>query len=922
MKRFERPNWLGPSRGFGLAAALGAASLVTTDAGASTLPVINEFSASTAGTDVEYVEIYGAPSTDYSAYKVLEIEGDAGSAGVVDEVIALGTTDANGLYLVNLPANALENGTLTLLLVQDFTGALGNDFDTDDDGAFDATPWTAIVDAVTVNDGGAGDQTYGVPTLGVSYDGQSFAPGGASRIPDGLDTDASSDWVRNDFDLAGIPGFPGTIVLGEAYNTPGAANSQYVVPPEACGDAFTRTYEIQGSGLTSPLVGSVVSTEGIVVGDFQTTGLGFYIQDDTGDGNPATSDGLSVFGGSTDVSIGDRVRVRGTVAEFSGLTQVSGVSQIWVCSSGNSVTPAALNLPVYALSDFEPYEGMLVTLPQTLYISEHFNFDRFGEVVLTTDRQYQPTAIYEPGSQAAADLAELNTVSRITLDDARSGQNPDPAIHPNGDVFDLDNLFRGGDTVTGVTGVLDYRAGFYRIQPTQAPSTYSSENPRPAQPSDVGGTFRVASLNTLNYFSTLDLGPDVCGPLANQECRGADTPTEFQRQQDKLVAALAAMDADIVGLLEMENHPQDVPTETLVNALNSVVGAGTYAYVATGAIGADAIRQALIYKPASVTPVGDSAVLDSSVDSRFIDALNRPTLAQTFQEVSTGGVFTVAVNHLKSKGSDCSAVGDPDTGDGSGNCNLTRKSAAEALVAWLASDPTGSGDEDFLIIGDLNSYDKEDPIDVLVAGGYTDLLGLFAGEGAYTYLFDGQLGYLDYALASGDLVSQVTGAVAWHVNADEPDLIDYNMDFKAPAQDLIYAPDAYRFADHDPVIVGLGLCEAEAPTLSVALTPNVLFPPNHKYVRVRATVTALDNLDPSPELTLVSVTSNEPDDAPGKADGTTRNDIVIDGTTSFRLRAERNELGTGRIYTVTYRATDDCGNATTRSATVTVPVVR
>ena len=76
----------------------------------------------------------------------------------------------------------------------------------------------------------------------------------------------------------------------------------------------------------------------------------------------------------------------------------------------------------------------------------------------------------------------------------------------------------------------------------------------------------------------------------------------------------------------------------------------------------------------------------------------------------------MAVNHLKSKGSPCDDVGDPDPGDGAGNCNLTRTGAAEALVDWLAGDPTGSGDPDFLIIGDLNSYDKEDPIDVADVG--------------------------------------------------------------------------------------------------------------------------------------------------------------------------------------------------------------
>jgi predicted extracellular nuclease len=172
------------------------------------------------------------------------------------------------------------------------------------------------------------------------------------------------------------------------------------------------------------------------------------------------------------------------------------------------------------------------------------------------------------------------------------------------------------------------------------------------------------------------------------------------------------------------------------------------------------------------------------------------------------------VNHLKSKGSDCNAVDDPDTGDGQGNCNLTRLAAAQALVDWLATDPTGSGDADALIIGDLNSYDKEDPIDAILAGAddtlatfddYTDLVYQYQGEFAYSYLFDGQLGYLDHALASPTMAAQVTGATVWHINADEPDILDYDMSFKQDPQDALFEPNAFRSSDHDPVIVGLDL---------------------------------------------------------------------------------------------------------------------
>jgi hypothetical protein len=205
-----------------------------------------------------------------------------------------------------------------------------------------------------------------------------------------------------------------------------------------------------------------------------------------------------------------------------------------------------------------------------------------------------------------------------------------------------------------------------------------------------------------------------------------------------------------------------------------------------------------------VTPVGAHAILNSQVDPRFIDNLNRPALAQTFERAG-GARFTVVVNHLKSKGSDCNAVGDPDTGDGSGNCNITRTNAARALVDWLDGDPTGSGNSDVLVIGDLNSYANEAPIDVFRDAGYQDMIAAFE-DNSYSFVFQGQSGYLDHALASPSLAAKVTGATEWHINADEPVVLDYNDDFKSPNHvNTLYAPTQFRSSDHDPLLVGLEL---------------------------------------------------------------------------------------------------------------------
>jgi hypothetical protein len=331
-------------------------------------------------------------------------------------------------------------------------------------------------------------------------------------------------------------------------------------------------------------------------------------------------------------------------------------------------------------------------------------------------------------------------------------------------------------------------------------------------------------MNTLNFFITGDYPTgdprdNKCSPSQTLECRGfdADQPDEFTRQRDKLVAAVVGANADVLGLNEIENTPGvDALTDPqgIVPGANGVLGAGTYAAIETGVLGTDAIRVGLIYKPAKVTPIGPFKVLTSAVDPRFIDTRSRPALAQTFQENATGARFTVIVNHLKSKGSACADIGDPDVGDGQGNCNVTRTNAAKALVDWAATDPTGSGDPDFLIIGDLNSYAMEDPIDAIKAGqddtpgtsdDWTNLVAQFLGPFAYSYTFDGMAGYLDHALSSASLTSQVTGVSEWHINSDEADVLDYDTTFKPPAQEALYEPKAYRTSDHDPIVVGLRL---------------------------------------------------------------------------------------------------------------------
>ena len=223
-------------RGFNLVAAfllitaMVSAGLVGTPRRADAVEhaVINEFVANHTGDTQEFLEIFGAASTDYSSLTILSIEGDdEESKGVIDSLFAVGTTDASGFWATGYGIS-LENGSMTLLLVENFTGSILDDLDTDDDGVFDVTPWTSIVDGVAVNDGGDSDLTYATPTtpaLAPNFDGGSSSVGGASRVPDGTDTNGTGDWVRNDFDGDGLPCCPGAVAdPGEAINTLGASN--------------------------------------------------------------------------------------------------------------------------------------------------------------------------------------------------------------------------------------------------------------------------------------------------------------------------------------------------------------------------------------------------------------------------------------------------------------------------------------------------------------------------------------------------------------------------------------------------------------------------------------------------------------------------------------------------------------------------
>ena len=603
----------------------------------------------------------------------------------------------------------------------------------------------------------------------------------------------------------------------------GGGDGNAATPPPAPPPGTTMISDVQGNGTTSPLEDQTVTVTGIVTGDFQEDDTddrrnlgGFYMQDGPPDGDLQTSDGIFVFDGtspSTDVDVGDVVEVTGKVAEYFGETQINA-SSVRVTGTG-SVVATPINLPASdttnnsdgdPIADLERYEGMLVTFPDTLTVSGHHNLGRFGTLALSEGgRLFQYTNGNAPDIAGYAEHKDMNARRLIVLDDGLRVQNPSD-IHYLDAGATADYSIRLGDTLDGLVGNLRYSRGSggdgdetWRLMPTVDPE-FVPANPRPGAPA-IGGAIRVASFNVLNFFSTIDGGQSNCGPQNNQGCRGADSTSEYDRQLEKTVTALVMLDADIIGLIELENNASD-SLEALVDAMNTRIGSADYAWVDTGTIHDDVIKTGFVYRTSTISTVGDFALLDRSVDARFNDARNRPALAQSFEVDATGAVLTVAVNHFKSKGSSCEADGDPNLGDGQGNCNTTRALAAAALADWMALDPTGSGDDDVLIIGDLNAYVKEDPLTAFTSAGYTNLLE--SQSNPYSLSFDAQSGALDHAIVSASLAPQVAETIEWHINADEPRLLDYNLE-NGRDPGLFDGSTPYRASDHDPVVIGLDL---------------------------------------------------------------------------------------------------------------------
>ena len=613
---------------------------------------------------------------------------------------------------------------------------------------------------------------------------------------------------------------------------------------------------------------------------------GFFIQQTSGTNNQ----GVFVEGntGFTKLASGDTVEINAWRSCHSSALQLK---QLNVLDHNADIQPVTIPASVQ-LQSLAPWEGMLVKFDANddLVINSNYSYNygsRRARVELSRGAPIiRPTQRFPAGSPEAVEQQTENDANRIMLvSDLKKQKGGEFAYFPEQNPNT--NYMRVGDKVKSLVAVVAKERGRFVLIPTKPISSADliRENRRSDTPAVSGqGDLRIASFNVLNYFNTAQW---FAANNPTGQNRGADSRAFFALQTVKIVNAIVAMDADAIGLLEVENNGFDKHSAIhhLVSEINKQLPeVKHYAYASPKAadrIGGDAITTGLIYRPAVLTPEGGLKMIVMP-DQRYTvkveysrpprdykaslgKASARPTvrtaehnghprmrnsIVQTFVHKQSGERLTVVVNHLKSKGSKCLedlqpykdshgrvrmtqwgyTVGAPSGEvDVQGSCNNFRVAAANVLGQYLQTHASELSKK-LLVLGDMNAYAMEDPIRLLTSVkldqypvttsvqthlngqplssktmtegyGFTNLVTLFH-DNSYSYLYAGELGTLDYALANPALVPYVVDTYDWNINSIESELFEYG---HKNSGDIEKNASPFRSSDHDPVIIELNM---------------------------------------------------------------------------------------------------------------------
>lgn len=419
-----------------------------------------------------------------------------------------------------------------------------------------------------------------------------------------------------------------------------------------------------------------------------------------------------------------------------------------------AVTQVSISDPeTWRYTDLKKYVGQTVQFDVPFYVCNNYN-----SLLISPRRTYSPTNQALPLSAEYSSILSLNSQGSVTLTGVSGYHRLGERLH---------NLTVKVNSQTSVSLVsCDWRGN------TRA----DLEKGIDLEAIDMRGehTLLVCCMN-LEYYLVENFGTGY----------GPDNQSEHNKQRAKVSKALAKINADLYGFVEIEQG-QDALAE-LASDLTKNTGR-KFDYINDGGSASGSYTKAgYVYCSDVLEPHGSLRYNNEGVDNR--------KKTQAFREKATGEVFLYSVNHFKAKSGKGSGD-NADKGDGQGTYNGDRVREAKSVLSHYGSDSYYYGDEDILIMGDLNAYAMEDPITVLREGGMIDLHRAFHADSSYSYVYRGQAGYLDHALCNATLYPHVTGMVAYHINSDESDSYTYD---KSSDQTM------FRSSDHDPVLVGLRL---------------------------------------------------------------------------------------------------------------------
>lgn len=401
--------------------------------------------------------------------------------------------------------------------------------------------------------------------------------------------------------------------------------------------------------------------------------------------------------------------------------------------------------------------GQEVEIINPLVVTSTNNIEKYGGVFLSSERLWIPTEKNLPGRDMFKEVSAANAANVLLLRGAV------------GD-YVTDGTCRTGQTVTNITGKLTFESNRYNLTPTSVPVFAGNE--RPTTVDDMNPephNLRVVSYNVQQYGNTANL---------------------LTMQRDKVTAALVAMNADIYVMIEVKN---DGALQDLCTALNAAMGdRREFAMIKNNAGGNSMVS--FLYDKDLVTPHGDlkrNELVPSSATNQS-PYLRERKVAQAFDLVGTDERLIISGNHWKSKSG--TNTGQEDINDGQGSHNPRRLQEAQATIDFLNQMTTYYNDPDVLIVGDLNAYSLEDPIRLLTDAGFVNELQRFSPM-EYSYSYNGEVGYLDHALASPSLSEQVVCSWPFHINADEPSYLKISTSLAEAERKHMF-----KSSDHDPIV--------------------------------------------------------------------------------------------------------------------------